>query len=83
MLAIPNKAKALKMKIDNVLIVLSVALGSFGIYSAESAITWFCGAVMAGVLIAFNDWGILTMTESQWLVLGCIVYAVVLAWGLV
>jgi hypothetical protein len=43
------------MKIDNVLIVLSVALGSLGIYSVESAIMWFCGAVLAGVLIAFND----------------------------
>jgi hypothetical protein len=42
------------MKIDNALIVLSVALGSFGIYSAESAIMWLCGAVMAGVLIAVN-----------------------------
>jgi len=43
------------MKIDNALIISSVALGSFGIYSVESAIVWFCGAVMAGVLIAFND----------------------------
>jgi hypothetical protein len=43
------------MKIDNALIVLTVALGSFGIYSVESAITWFCGAVLAGVLIAFNN----------------------------
>jgi hypothetical protein len=43
------------MKIDNALIVLSVALGSFGIYSVESAITWFCGAVLAGVYVAFND----------------------------
>jgi hypothetical protein len=43
------------MKIDNALIVLSVVLGPFGIYNVESAITWFCGAVLVGVLIAFND----------------------------
>jgi hypothetical protein len=43
------------MRIDNALIVLSVALGSLGIYNPESAIMWFCGTVLAGVLIAFND----------------------------
>ncbi len=43
------------MKTDNALIILTVALGSFGIYSVESAINWFCGAVLAGVLIAFNN----------------------------
>lgn len=43
------------MKIDNALITLSVALGSFSIYSAESAIAWLGAAVLAGVYVVFND----------------------------